>query len=124
MKANLKGVVKEVGPIETVGEKGTKKQTIILFVPGFVDQFGDKKGRDEHWPLDIMGDNVAKLNMQPTAIKQKAECTIYVSGTAFDKKDFSGVGYAINANLVEIKLIGEFANPATQPATVTDTDKW
>ena len=122
MKSTLKGIVKEVGPIETVGEKNTKKQRIILFVPGYVDQFGDKKGRDEHWPLDVMGDNVEKLNIQKTAVKQKAEVTVYISGNVFDLKDFAGVGYAINATLAEIKLMGEFANPAAAPAT--NTDNW
>jgi hypothetical protein len=124
MKAILKGVIKEVGAIETVGEKLTKKQRIILFVPGYVDQFGEKKGRDEHWPLDVMGDNVAKLNLQNTAVKQKVECTVYISGNVFDKVDLSGVGYAINANLVEVKMLGEFANPAANPVTTTNTDNW
>jgi hypothetical protein len=71
-----------------------------------------------------MGDNVAKLNLQASAVKQKAECTIYISGNQFNKKDFDTVGYAINANLVEVKLLGEFANPATQAAATTNTDSW
>ncbi|MCX2473543.1 hypothetical protein OQZ33_04280 [Pedobacter sp. MC2016-05] len=120
-KLTLKGFVKEVGTIETVGDKATKKQTIIFFIPGYVDQFGDKKGRDEHWPLDVMGDNIAKLNITKDAVEQKAEVIVYVSGNIFQKKDLAGNGYAINANLAEIKLLGKATNA---PAGVTEEKAW
>lgn len=122
MKATLKGIIKEVGQVETIGQNAIKKQTIILFVPGYVDQFGDKKGRDEFWPLDIMGDRVSALNIQPSAVKQKAEVTLYITGNAFEKKDQSGTGYTINANLAEIKLMGAYASSAPQPSS--NVDNW
>lgn len=121
MKTVLKGFIKEVGKIEEVGANNTKKQTLILFIPGYVDQFGDKVGRDEHWPIDVMGEKTSTLNITADAIEQKAELTVYISGNAFQKRDLAGTGYAINANLFEIKLLGKGANT---PSGVTEDKAW
>lgn len=128
MKIELKGFVKEVLPIQTVGANNTKKQTLVFFVPGYTDNFGEKIGRDEFWPLDVMGDKIDKLNLSDaTHARQKAIATVYVSGNAFDKSDGTGKGYAINANLGEIKILGSAAQtttPATNTSSKTDDLPW
>lgn len=104
-KLELKGFVLTVRQPETVGEKNTPKQQVIFRVPGYTDQFGDKVGQDEEWPLDIIGDNVAKLNLSTDSEGKKAKVTIYISGQKFIKKLDSTEGHMINARLHLIDFI-------------------
>lgn len=125
MKIELKGFVNQVGPIETVGANNTKKQQVIFFVPGYTDQFGDKVGRDEFWPLDVMGEKIQKLNITSNSVGQKAIATVYVSGNSFEKKDGTGMGYTINANLAEIKIMSNTGASHTPTNTApTGTSNW
>lgn len=103
-KIILKGVVKEITAIETVGTNNTQKQSVILFVPGYVDGFGDKKGIDETWSLDIMGDKIGKFAIQKSAVNQKAECEVYVSSRAYTKDEKTS--HFIGATLAKITLLG------------------
>jgi hypothetical protein len=114
-KIFLKGVVTEVTGIETVGANNTQRQSVMLFVPGYTDQFGDKKGIDEHWQLKMLGERIGKLNVLPTAVGQKAECTVYISSRSYTKDD--NTAYFIEAGLAEIKLLG--ASNMTMQGTAT-----
>lgn len=115
-KVELKGYVLIVNQPEEVGEKKTKKQTVILKVPAYRDEFGDTKGQDEEWPLDIMGDNVAKFNLTTEAQGKRAKCTVYVNGNKFIKKSDNTEGWTINARLGAIDLLAE-GQPANTPVT-------
>lgn len=113
-KIILKGIVQGITPVETVGQNNTQKQSLILFVPGYVDGFGDKKGIDETWSPDVLGDKIAKLNLNAQMIGQRAECVVYVSSRAHTK--LGKTAYFIGASLAEIKLLGK-SNMPTQGVT-------
>jgi len=123
-KIELKGVIKSVSPVTLVGTNGTKKQSVILFIPGWRDEFEEKRGQDEVWSLDIIGEKVDKLNLSDsTATNQKAACTVYVSSREFTKEEKTM--YFIGANLAEIKLMGAATAqpvPAQMPVATGNTD--
>ncbi len=112
-KIELKGYVLAVNKPDEVGEKKTMKQTVIFKVPGYVDQFGDKVGQDEEWPLDIIGENVVKLGLTTAAQGKKAKCVVYVGGQKYMRKADNAEGWVINARLHTIELLE--GNAATAP---------
>lgn len=114
----LKGIVKEIKPVEYYGEGNQgRRQTMVLFVPGYVDEFGDKKGRDETWGIDIYNKNIEKHNLNSNCVDKRAKVEIFVSSTALPKKDSDGVWFAISANLKTIQFSDR--PEASQPADVT-----
>lgn len=125
-KIELKGYVLFVNRPETIGEKQTPKQVLILRVPAFRDEFGDTRGQDEEWPLDILGDNVAKFDLRPEAIGKRAKCTVYLNGQKFTKKADNTEGWTINARLGAIELLsaqGDSA-PASSANNPKPKDNW
>ncbi len=106
----LKGIVKEVKPIEFYGEgnKG-RRQTVVLFVPGYVNQYKEKLSQDEIWGIDLFNKKIDDFGLNSNCLSKKAEVEVYLSGKEFDKKDGSGKMYAISARLKSIKL-GEQVN--------------
>lgn len=124
-KSELKGTILIVNKPEVVGEKNTPKQTIIFKVPGYVDGFGDKVGIDEEWPLDVMGDNVAKLNLQKGDEGKKAQVVIFLNGAKFKRKLDDTDGWMINARLHQIKLFdGNTGQPQVSTAAGSNNDTW
>jgi hypothetical protein len=111
-KLEIKAIIKHVGEVETF--TNYFKQRIIVMVPGYVDQFGDKKGKDEYWPVDIFGDKIDRYNLRPSHVNEKADVKLFVAGSRFEKKDGTGVGYAINCNLDSITLLGQSTAPVEE----------
>lgn len=113
-KIELRGIVKEVTEIENVGRDGTtRKQSLILFVPGYVDQFGEKKGDDEEWALDIFNKKIDQLALNDNLLDKKVVCTVYVSSRYFKTTEGKEL-YIVNSNLADIKLF-EANAPAQAP---------
>lgn len=77
-KLELKGTITNVGAVEQVGLKEMNKQLIVLSVPAYTDSFGDKKGNDEDWLLEIIGDNVYNLSLTEQHIGKRVKCTVFV----------------------------------------------
>lgn len=106
-KIELKGTIVAVNPVEVVGKKDFRKQAVILNVAAYTDSFGDKKGRDEDWCLEVLGDNIEKLNLNSTFVGMKAICTVFVNSSKVE--DLAGSAprtfFIINAvlNKVEFK---------------------
>lgn len=113
-KIELKGTIQKVGPIQTVGGQGTKKQVVILKVPAFRDQFGDQVGKDEEWELQVFGDRVKNFNLNGALHGKRAKCTVYVNSKKFVKQSDGTEGYAINATLGAIEVVAA-ARPAAVP---------
>jgi len=79
MIIEIKALVEKINPAYTKSGNGkeTLVQTIILKVPGYVDQFGDKKGDDEYFEATLFNDKIKKLNLDPYELegaKVKAKC--------------------------------------------------
>lgn len=112
-KIELKGIVKEITKVENVGKDGTtKKQSLILFVPGYVDGFGEKRGDDEEWSLDIFNKKIEQLNLNDNLLDKKVVCSVYVSSRYFKTNEGKEL-YIVNSNLADISL---FETNAPAPA--------
>lgn len=115
-KVTLKGIIKDVTPVETYGENNQgRRQAIILFVPGYVDSFGDKRGRDEEWSIDAYNENIDKHGLGTLKAGSRVEVEIWISSREFDKKDGTGKAYITSCNLRSINVIS-----GPQPASNLD----
>lgn len=112
-KIELRGIVKEVTKVEHIGAGGqTRKQSLILFVPGYVDQFGEKRGEDEEWSLDIFNNKIEQFALNDNLIDKKVVCIVYVNSRCV-KLDDGREFYNVNSNLANISLFEP--NSPTQP---------
>ena len=110
----LKGIVKEVKSVEYYGEGNQgRRQTLVLFVPGYVNQYQEKLSQDEVWGIDLFNKKIEEFGLNANCLSKKAEVEVYLSGKEFYKKDGSGKMYAISARLKSIKL-GEVVNYQTE----------
>lgn len=109
-KIQLKGIVKRVMPVETYGQdKSGRRQSVILFVPGYVDQFGDKRGQDEEWQLDLFNDRIDKFNLNGNLHEKRVVVDVYVNSRKILGRDGQDL-WIINAALGDIKLHEPNAN--------------
>lgn len=107
-KITLKGTVKEVKPVQTYGDTNQyRKQSVILFIPGYVNEFGEKMGPDEEWELEASNQRIDTLKIADLQVGERLEVTTYISGVGYDRKDGSGRGYFINARIGDIKSHGK-----------------
>ncbi|MDX3913804.1 MAG: hypothetical protein QHC79_09710 [Pseudosphingobacterium sp.] len=103
-KITLKGIVQRVGKVETVGQNNeTRKQSIIITVPAYVDAFGDKRGSDEEWSLDLLNDRIEQFNLSTALHGKKVVVEAYVGSQKISKSDGSEM-YFINARLGKIEV--------------------
>lgn len=101
----LKGIIKEIKPIEYYGEGNTgRRQTMVLFEPGYVNEYGEKKGRDHMWGIDIFNEKIDALALNNNCVDKKATVEVYLGSSEFQKKDGSGNIYIVSVNLKELKL--------------------
>jgi hypothetical protein len=71
---------------ELFGE--TRVQKFVFLVPGYVDSFGDKKGKDEFWELSIMGDRIDEFKLPKTILESfKAKVTCYINSKLWYQKE-------------------------------------
>jgi hypothetical protein len=115
-KLELKGIVTQVSPVSTVGQNNTKKQTLILKVPGFRDPFGEQTQPDEEWQLEVVGARVDKIALNDTHVNKKVKCVVWISSRKWTKDDKDM--YFISASLGEIEVVGEAAPEPVVPATL------
>lgn len=120
----LRGIVKDVQPIETYGELSNqgKKQTIVIFVPGYVDPLTqEKRSPDEEWGVDIFNAQIEKFGLNVNSVDKIVEAEIVLRGRSYDRRE-GGKGYSINATLKDIK-IGNTANTSfKEHASAGDDD--
>ncbi len=102
-KNELKGIVTAISAIATFAKNNTRNQCLDLHCPGYVDEYGDKKSRDEDWTIEIFNDRIEKANLQPTDIGRKAIVTVYIGSRA---TVINGIPRnIISATLSEIKFL-------------------
>lgn len=117
-KATLKGIIQEVTTVEYYGtDNSGRRQSIVLFVPGYVDQFGDKKGSDEHWSIDAYNDKIEAHGLASLQKESRVEVEFYISSRQYDRKDGAGKGYMVSNRLASIKVIQA---PNTNPQVGED----
>lgn len=110
-KIQLKGKVIAVLPVETVGEKNTKKQSLVFQVPAYVDAFGDRRGEDEMWRVDVIGEErISKFNLTDTLEGKNATIDLYINSNRIDKRAKTATTperaemFIINAVLADFKI--------------------
>lgn len=109
-KIQLNGFIEEVSDIEYVGQNNLSKQAIILMVPGYTDEYGEKKGKDEHYQISLLGDSVDKFNIHPRHVGSKVKTEVYIKSSRYTNKE-GKVGYIVNINLASIEFIQSQARP-------------
>ncbi len=66
--------------------------------------------------LDILGKNVDGLNIHDGYLDKVVEVEVRFNGNCYKKKDESGRGYAINCNLINMKIITDAGAEFTRDA--------
>jgi hypothetical protein len=113
IKYKLTGKVVEVSGINTVGEKDTKKQTMIFKEDDSEpDEFTGRSVPGGYWQFDVIGDDVTRLQLSEELEKKRAICSVIIRSDAVLKKDSTtDYIYPVNVNLVRVQLIKEKEGP-------------
>lgn len=128
----LKAIVEKIPAINTIEKDGktTRIQNLILRQPGYTDEFGEKKGKDDIWCIQLINDNIEKHNILKTYMpKDKVVVSFYQNSQLFEKDDREF--YTINNNLKTIEMFAmagaaDFTAPVaaaipSQPETSSET---
>lgn len=122
-KLTLKGIVKQVKNEERVGAKAeTRKQSLILTVPAFVDAFGDKRGNDEEWSLDLLNERIDQFNLNTSLHGKKVVAEIYISSQRIISNKDNSEMHIINARLAKLEVYQ--AQPTTQQTNQAPSNGW
>lgn len=102
----IKGIIKEVLPVQTYGQSGEGRiQTIVIFVPGYVDRYTkEKKTADEEWGVNVFNENIEKKGINENSVGKVVEAEITLQGRSFDKTA-GGKAYSVNVGLKQIAVI-------------------
>lgn len=115
----IKGVVKDILPIEHYGEGNVgRRQTLVVFVPGYVDQYGEKKAKDEEWGVDIYNARIEHFALNSNCISKKADVEVYLTGRRWQTDEKSG--YSVSVTLKSIQLGDAVQIDGIQPPTDDD----
>lgn len=113
-RLQIKGFIKEISSIETVGENHTKKQAIILSIPPRKDEVGDPIGKEETWCVFAFGTDVDRFKLTDTCSPgDKCELTFYINSyfieakpeTDKKKKDGRPAFFSQNNTLISVTIL-------------------
>jgi len=104
-KIQLNGFLQEISNVQFVGANGTPKQEIILLVPGFTNNFGEKIGQDDLWKISILGESIDKFNLYERHAGSKVKTEVYISSRQYTSKKDNTIGYMVNVNLASIEFL-------------------
>lgn len=68
-----------VYPVKEVGEDNLKVQSFDFKVPAYRDEFGDVKGKDELWNIQIIGDAIDKHRVNDTLEGKKGHVKLWLN---------------------------------------------
>ena len=102
----LAGIIDFVSDVVSVGEKNTAKQDIVILVPGYVDRYGEKKGKDEYWQVSLFNDQIDKYNLYPHHIGKKVNFELYVRSTRYENRE-GRIMYIVNNSFASFEFAGE-----------------
>lgn len=101
MNTNFKGLIHSSEGLKQ-SEKGTKYIKFNVLVPGYVDQFGEKRGKDQVYPITAIAEKTEHLvNL---GVNDKVDVKVFINSDEFiDKNGITQ--YGIKFVLSEIKKI-------------------
>lgn len=104
MNIEIKGFIHVVNnQTTTTTTKGSYlKQIIVIRKPGFTDEFGDKKGKDQFFPVTLADDACKKFSAQLVKDK-KVIATCYLNG--YEHNSGNGSQYGLTINLKDLKFL-------------------
>jgi len=109
IKVQFKGFIEKVGEIETA--KSTNKfQRVVFRVPGYTDEFGEKKSEDEFFEVMIFGQKKIEeiwSKHDDRNPSKKAEVSCFLNGRSRKESEEEDARVYYNAQLSvkEIKFI-------------------
>jgi hypothetical protein len=103
----MKGYIRVISPVqELTDEKKTKIQYMVFEVPGYTNQFGEKKGKDQQWLLQALGDRIVELKLTSDLVNEKAEITFYAESFCLEAKEKGkNPFYVVNSTLAAYTII-------------------
>lgn len=105
-KIQLKAIVKTVTSVNSKAGRDGRTNTfqgLIVTVPGFVDSFGDKKGKDEEWEIQLINDAITKHDLLSKNLQgKKVIVDAYLNSNSFIHNGEQK--YALNLNLASIEV--------------------
>lgn len=108
MKITQNAIIKVIGPVlyETFGNKMQDKQQLILLVPGYVNQFGERQGKDEYWEYTLTGKLVKEIDLAKN-FKPDDKITVegYLNSQSYQVETAKPYSYKIR--LATIKLFSK-----------------
>lgn len=99
----LKGTIQSVTANEDKGNNFFV-QKFTLNVAGYVDEFGEKKGKDQIFPIDNLNEKAINAKDLASAVGAKATCECFLNANEFEKDGKKQI--ALNLKLKSI----QFAN--------------
>ena len=65
MNVEIKGIARTITDVlsKTSNNKTTRFQSLIVTIPGWTDSFGEKKGKDEDWEVQLINESIEKHNL-------------------------------------------------------------
>lgn len=102
-KLLLEGTIIEVLPIVLVGENNTQKQSVVIKVDGYKDEWSGKEGKAEYWELSALGDKIAQLELTKELEGKKAIFRTFINSNLVITKEGNNI-YPINCNLASFTL--------------------
>lgn len=104
---NMKGFIRAVSAIQELSdEKKTKIQYMVIEVPGRVDAFGEKKGKDQQWLLQVLGERIKELNLKTDMQGCKAAVTFYAESFCLEaKEEGKNPFYVVNNTLASYQIL-------------------
>ena len=107
MKIQLKGFVHKVSEVVSKASADrsnfNQEQSIIILVPGYTDQFGDKKGKDEHWEFKLFNDKIDRFNIRPHLEGKKVAVEGFLNSRSYKKNGEEA--YALSLILADFKTL-------------------
>lgn len=103
----MKGFIRVVSPVQVLtDEKQTKIQYTVFEVPGYTNAFGEKKGKDQQWLFQALGDRITELNMTEALNGKKAAVTFYAESYCLEAKEAGkNPFYVVNNTISSIELL-------------------
>lgn len=101
LKVEIKGVVSHTSQPQQL-KSGKFVQEIVVTKPAGTDEFGDRVGKDQHYPIKIFKDNREDFQ-RAEILKKKCKATCYLNGREFTTQE--GLGWAIQLNLKTLEVI-------------------
>ncbi len=100
MKVEIKGTIHSVSGSEKKSEKFTV-QNLLILVPGYTDEFGDKVGKDQFFQIQVVNKMIDDLQLDKKK-GSKGKFTCYLNSNESVKEK---VSYFLQLTLKECELV-------------------